>query len=183
MNINKKKLFILPFIFSVFMMLCGCTYQEVHEKAYLRNISVAGDDIKTVFMNFYNEDLSPAKTENNNFESILKNSEILSGKSIFTGHTEVIILGECNYIETLRYILEEWKVSPSCLIVYGGKNSGDIIENSDSDTLADILRTAVKQKRIPKNDIITVLSSLLKDNKAEIPLITSDGNLDKIIIS
>ncbi|MDE5946982.1 MAG: hypothetical protein K2G63_06755 [Oscillospiraceae bacterium] len=183
MNINKKKLFILPVIFSAFLMLCGCTYQEVHQKAYLRNISVSGDDIKTVFMNFYNEDLSPAKTENCDFESILKNSEILSGKSIFTGHTEVIILGDCNYTETLKYILEEWKVSPSCLIVYGGENSGNIIENSDSDTLADILRTAVKQKRIPENDIITVLSSLLKNNQAEIPVITSDGNLDKTIIS
>lgn len=80
-------------------------------------------------------------------------------------------------------MLEEWKVSPSCLIVYGGNNSGNIIENSDSGQLADSIRTAVKQNKIPKSDIITILSSLLKNNQSEIPAINSDGDFESIIIS
>jgi len=170
-------LLLIPFF------LCGCTYQEVQEKVYLRGMSVSGNDIKTVSMNFYNEDYSPSKTENKNFEGILEDAEVISGKSIFTGHTEVIVLGECDYTETLRFMLEEWKVSPSCLIVYGGEDSGNIIANSDSGKLADAVRTAVKQKKIPENDIITILSSLLKNNQAEIPAITSDGRLESKIIS
>lgn len=176
----KLKLILIPVIS---LMLCGCNHQEVQEKAYLRGMAVSGSDLKTVSMNFYNEDSSPTCTRSESFEGILENSEVLSGKSIFTGHTEIIVLGDCDYTETLRYMLEEWKVSPSCLIIYGGKNSDNIIENSDSEKLADMVRTAVKQKKIPKNDIITILSGLLKNNQSEIPVLTSDGNFKSGIIS
>lgn len=172
----------LLFIMAVPLTMSGCTYQEVYEKAYLRGMSVSGEDVKTVSMNFYNENSSPTKTKNQNFNDILKDSEVISGKSIFTGHTEVIVLGDCDYTETLRFMLEEWKVSPSCLVVYGGESSADIIENSDSGQLADVIRTAVKQNKIPQNDIITILSSLLKDNQTEIPLITPDGRLESTVI-
>lgn len=176
----NKKLILISIIPS---LLCGCTHQEVHEKAYLRGMSVSGNDLKTVSMNFYNKDSEPTKARNQSFEGILENSEVTSGKSIFTGHTELIILGECDYTETLRFMLEEWKVSPSCLIVYGGNNSENIIENADSGQLADSIRTAVKQNKIPESDIITILSSLLKNNQSEIPAITSDGNFESIVIS
>ena len=59
----------------------------------------------------------------------------------------------------------------------------NIIENSDSGQLADSIRTAVKQNKIPKSDIITILSSLLKNNQSEIPAINSDGDFESIIIS
>ena len=146
-------------------------------------MSVSGNNPKTVSMNFYNKDSKPTNVQNNSFDGILENSEVKSGKAIFTGHTELIVLGECDYTETLRFMLEEWKVSPSCLIVYGGNNSGNIIENSDSGQLADSIRTAVKQNKIPKSDIITILSSLLKNNQSEIPAINSDGDFESIIIS
>ena len=80
-------------------------------------------------------------------------------------------------------MLEEWKVSPSCLIVYGGNNSEKIIENTDSGELADMIRTAVKQNKIPESDIITILSSLLKNHSSEIPAITSEGSFESKIIS
>ena len=146
-------------------------------------MSVSGNNPKTVSMNFYNKDSKPTNVQNNSFDGILENSEVKNGKAIFTGHTELIVLGECDYTETLRFMLEEWKVSPSCLIVYGGNNSGNIIENSDSGQLADSIRTAVKQNKIPKSDIITILSSLLKNNQSEIPAINSDGDFESIIIS
>ncbi len=164
------------------MVLSGCTNHEVQKKAYLRDISISGNELKTVSMSFYNEDLKPTKTKSKNFDGILENSEVLNGKSIFTGHTELIILDECDYIETLRFMLEEWKVSPSCMIIYGGEDAGKIISASDSERLADSVRTAVKQKKIPENDIITVLSSLLQNNQSEIPVITSDGNFKSGII-
>lgn len=177
---NKSRLILISLIPA---LMCGCTHQEVQEKAYLRSMSVSGNDFKTVSMNFYNKDSEPTKAENQSFDGILENSEVISGKSIFTGHTELIVLGECDYTETLRFMLEEWKVSPSCLIVYGGNNSGNIIENTDSGQLADSIRIAVKQNKIPENDIITILSSLLKNNQSEIPAITSDGNFESVIIS
>lgn len=176
----NKKLLLISLIPS---LLCGCTHQEVHERAYLRGMSVSGNNPKTVSMNFYNKDSKPTNVQNNSFDGILENSEVKSGKAIFTGHTELIVLGECDYTETLRFMLEEWKVSPSCLIVYGGNNSGNIIENSDSGQLADSIRTAIKQNKIPKSDIITILSSLLKNNQSEIPAINSDGDFESIIIS
>ena len=42
---------------------------------------------------------------------------------------------------------------------------------------------AVKQNKIPENDIITVLSSLLKNHQSEIPEIDSEGNLRSIVIN
>ncbi|HAP79354.1 MAG TPA: hypothetical protein DCQ78_04170 [Ruminococcus sp.] len=178
---KRIKLLFIPVAVSA--LLSGCTYQEVQEKAYLRGMSVCGNNSKTVSMNFYNKDSKPSKSKGENFESILENSEIKSGKSIFTGHTEIIILGECDYTETLRFMLEEWKVSPSCLIVYGGNNSEKIIENTDSGELADMVRTAVKQNKIPESDIITILSSLLKNHSSEIPAITSEGSFESKVIS
>jgi len=176
---NFRKILILLFFPTI---LSGCTNQEVQKKAYLRDISISGNEIKTVSMSFYNEDSKPTKTQSQNFDGILENSEVLNGKTIFTGHTELIILDECDYTETLRFMLEEWKVSPSCMIIYGGEDSGKIIASSDSEYLANSVRTAVKQKKIPENDIITVLSSLLQNNQCEIPVITSDGNFASGII-
>lgn len=177
---RKTKLILISLIPAI---LCGCTHQEVQEKAYLRSMSVSGNDLKTVSMNFYNKDSEPTKAQNNSFDGILENSEVKSGKSIFTGHTELIVLGECDYTETLRFILEEWKVSPSCIVIYGGDNSENIISDTDSGKLADSIRTAVKQNKIPENDIITVLSSLLKNHQSEIPEIDSEGNLRSIVIN
>lgn len=174
-----KKLLIIPLIC---LLLCGCTSGEVQEKIYLRCLSVSGNDIKSVSMNFYNKDSVPSKAKEKSFDEILNKIEVLNGKSVFTGHTEVIVLGECNYTATLQFLMEEWKVSPSCLVVYGGNYCDKIIENADSEKLANVLRTAVKQKIIPENDIITVLGNLLQNGETEIPKFSSDGNLGKIKI-
>ena len=75
----NKKLLLISLIPS---LLCGCTHQEVHERAYLRGMSVSGNNPKTVSMNFYNKDSEPTNVQNNSFDRILENSEVKSGKSI-----------------------------------------------------------------------------------------------------
>lgn len=175
----KYKL-LIPFLM---LFLCGCTSEEVHHRSYMRGAAISGIEEKTVAVSFYDEESETVSSKGESFDKIISEIELDNGKSVFTGHTEIIVLGECDYTNTLQFILEEWKVSPSCLIMYGGADSEEIITKSDSEKLANIIRTAVKQNIVPQNDIITVLSSLLQHGTAEIPSINAYGKLDKTTIS
>ncbi len=159
------------------VMLTGCKSSDrVHDKNYVRALAVAENDGKTAVFDFYDEESEPYSAKGEDFDKLRENTELGLGKTLFTGHTELILLGDCDFTASLEFLLNEWKVSPSCLVVYSDEKEWYNIEKGDTDVLADSVRKAVKQGRSPECDIVTVLSGLLSEEGfAEIPLADSDG--------
>lgn len=153
----------------------GCSaVKQVHDKKYLRAVSISGDESKNAVFAFYTEDSKPVSAAGESIADACKSAELKCGKDIFTGHTELIILGSCDYRETLEFLLNEWKVSPSCLVTYCGEDGAKLLENNDAERLADSVRAAQEQGKAPECDIVTVLSEILSGS-AEVAELGNDG--------
>ncbi|MDE5620479.1 MAG: hypothetical protein K2I80_08180 [Ruminococcus sp.] len=172
-----KKIFFLSLIIMTAFCFCSCESNgRVHDKNYLRAVSVSGNDEKTVTFTFFTKDGKYITTSGKDIDSAKKLAELQTGRKIFTGYTEMILVDDLNSIDTLEYMLHKWKVSPSCIVVYAGEDAEAIFANSTVERLYGSVKTAVKQGKSPECDIITVLGELLNNKKsAEIAEITSDG--------
>lgn len=157
-------------IVSMALIICtGCNDAgHVHSKYYVRAIALSGTEDKSVVFDFYNEKAEPYYQRGDSFENIKKDSETELGKEIFTGHTELILLSDCDYASQLEYLLTEWKVSPSCVVVYADGGLRRITEELDAERLASSVRKAEENGDIPKCDIVTVLSGLLSGNSTAV---------------
>ena len=173
---NKKILFLSLMIMTAFCF-CSCESNgRVHDKNYLRAVSVSGSDKKTVTFTFFTKDGKYITTSGKDIDSAIELAELQTGRKIFTGYTEMILIDDFNSIDTLEYMLHKWKVSPSCIVAYAGENAEEIFKNSSVERLSGSVHTAIKQGKSPECDIITVLGELLSsEKKAEIAEITSDG--------
>lgn len=164
--------------------LTGCASTGlVHDKNYLRAVSISGEKEKNLTFTFFTDDGDPISASGKDIDSAQKSAEIKGGKPIFTGYTELVILGECSYRETLDYLLNDWKVSPSCIVAYS-ENGDELLEKADAERLFGSIKQAVEQGKIPECDIITVLGELLSGSEsAEIAEITANGTVGKYTIS
>lgn len=155
----------------------GCESNgRVHDKNYLRAVSVTGETQKTVTFTFFNKDGKYITTSGKDINEAKEIAEIYTGKKIFTGYTEMIVLDGQNSMETLEFMLHKWKVSPSCIITHSGDETGEDIFSSSIEKLSGSVRMSIKQGKIPECDIITVMSKLLDENHtAQVAEITSDG--------
>lgn len=146
--------------------LTSCGTRQVHDKYYVQTLYISGKDRMNAKMVFFNENSEPVTANGESFDEIKEKCELSSGKSIYTGHTEVIVLNDCNVREALNFMLNEWKVSPSCRVVLGSKNADNIT--------ADAIDIAIEQKKAPQCDIVTVLSDL---NRSEAHTIYFNSDL------
>lgn len=149
--------------------LTGCESNgRVHNKNYLRAVAVNENNVT---FNFFNDD-EIITIDTNNLDFAKESAEICAGKKIFTGYTEIILINKPDSIATLEFMLKNWNISPSCLIAYSDNN---IFENNIED-LTGSINMAIKQKKIPECDIITVMSNLLgREHSAEIAEISGNG--------
>ena len=164
-------------------IICSaCAAGNVHDKNYLRAIAIDGDVEKEMTLTFFVKEGDSVTAKGDDISSALKSAELKSGNQIVTGYTELVILDELNGRETLEFLLNVWKVSPSCIIVYC-EDGDKILENNSSDALIGSVERAIVQEKIPKSDIITVLGKLLNDERrAEIASISVDGVIGTHII-
>ncbi len=161
-----KKFISLALAFTM-TFCCGCSGNgNVHDKNYVRALAVAGENGKAAVFSFYDEKTEPFASIGENLDDIRSETELNTGKALFTGHTMLIILGDCDYLDTLETLLTEWKVSPSCKVIYAGPYAAHALKNLDAEVLSDAVEKAVEQGKAPKCDIITVLSGLLSDNRS-----------------
>lgn len=165
---------ILPLLAA--MTLTGCSSKpRLNDTSYLRAVTIDGKDEKTLSFAFFTDDDSVAASKGSDLESAKRSAEISGGKVIFTGYTELVILGDCDLRETLGFLLNQWKVPPSCLIVRG---NGKFSEKSDPERLLGSVNRAVEQGIAPRCDIVTVLEKLLDSGEnAEIPLLSESGTI------
>lgn len=166
------KIFLL--LSLVLVTLTGCSSQgNVSTKAYLRAAALDGNKLTLAF---YSEEQEAITVTADNPAEAKKTAELSIGKEIFTGHTELIMLRNCNNLETLDFMLHEWKLSPSCMIAQPEYNGRMILAQAEPENLTGSIKIAQKQELASKCDIITVLSGLLGENEsAEVAELSEKG--------
>ncbi|MBR3760631.1 MAG: hypothetical protein IKK47_06560 [Ruminococcus sp.] len=169
-----KKLLLI--ICAGMISLTGCEASGlVHDKNYLRAVSITEGTEAELTLVFFTENDEEVTVSGKDISTAIKNAEILTGKKIFTGYTELAILGDCNYEDTLELLLNDWKVSPSCIVTHSNDGEGVLSERS-VETIIGAVKNAQKQKKTPDCDIITVLGDLLDEkSSAEIAELNESG--------
>lgn len=165
-----KRLFL---IFPIAIMLTGCgSNGNVNDKAYLRAAAIDGG---RVTFSFYSEEDKVVSVNAEAPENAKSSAELAMGKEIFTGHTELIILKDCDALETLDNMLHDWKVSPSCRVAESETSGEEILKLRNAEELANVIDTAQEKGLAPKCDIVTVLGELINLDKAELPKFSENG--------
>lgn len=159
-------------ILSMFL-LTGCsTGADVNERAYVRAVAV---DSGKVTFSFYLDD-KVVSVGADSLESAVSAAELTVGKELFTGHTELVILSDCDKKGVIEYMLRQCKVSPSCRIAEA-ESGGEVLENRKAEEIADILAKAEEKGVTEKCGIVTVLGQFLGTGTAELPFLNGEGGL------
>ena len=100
------------------LTLTGCSSKaRLNDTSYLRAAAIDGINEKKLSFAFFTDNDSVASSKGTDIDSAKKAAELSGGKVIFTGYTELVILGDCDYRKILESLLNDWKVPPSCLVV------------------------------------------------------------------
>lgn len=177
-----KRLFLIFALLSAALMMTGCASTgRVHDKSYLRAVAFSGENGETLTLSFFSED-EAMTVSGADMEEARKNAELEKGEPVFTGYTELVIVDGSPCRDVLEHLLSDWKVSPSCMIVYSD-NGAELLEEYDPEKLLGMVRQAVKQGKAPECDLITVLGILCGDGRpAEIAELRSGGAEGKYYI-
>lgn len=165
------------------MTLTGCgSKARLNDTSYLRAAAIDGINEKKLSFAFFTDNDSVIASNGKDIASAKKNAELSGGKVIFTGYTELVILGDCDYRKTLEFLLNDWKVPPSCLVVRNDSDS-ESFEDIDLKRLIGSIKRATEQGIAPHCDIVTVLEKLLDDSEnAEIPRISELRDAEAAIL-
>jgi len=165
-------------------MLTGCASSGlVHDKNYLRAVSVSGRERLEMTLAFFSDDEENVNVSGKDLDSALKNAEMKTGKPIFTGYTELVILGDCEYRNVLEEMLNSWKVSPSCTVAYS-ESGGAVLRKNGAELLSGQIKRAEKQDIVRDSNIVKVLEELLGEQQsAEVPEAGMNGISSGIMIS
>ena len=121
----------------------------------------------------------PAET----LDGALRSAEFILGRRIFTGYTELIVLGELPAEEILGEMLTGWRVSPECMVVGSTGSAGEVLTEATGRLLEGSAKLAAERGEAPESRMISVLSQLLSENDtAELPLVGTNGVCGKIKI-
>ena len=160
---------IIPAALLAAAALTGCREGTVHDKAYLRAAAVDGD---RVTMSFFS-DIGPVEVSAASPSEAVSAAELCLGREVFTGFTELIILGDCPPAETLSELFTKWELPSSCITAAG---RGSLLLDTSPELLSGSVRQAQAQGELPDCDIVTVLSGLLgKKKTAQAPELGSGG--------
>lgn len=156
------------------MTLTGCAADvDVSEKSYLRAAAVDGDKITLSFFAEEDEVLTVTAASPDEAKSA---AELATGKQIFTGYTELIVLGDCDSRETLSFMLREWKVSPSCIVACPKGSGEKLLAERTAEELEGAVKAAQKQELAGECDVITALGGLLNGKgTANVPMLSEKG--------
>ncbi|MCR4638429.1 hypothetical protein [Ruminococcus sp.] len=160
------------------MLSAGCASGRIHERSYLRAAAISRSGQLT--FSFFNDDDTIIGV-GDDIDSAKSSAELIGGKPVFTGYTELVIVDGEDSLELLDHMLESWRLSPSCTVVYSGSGE-ELLRDYDAEQLIGITEQAVKQGIAPECDIITVLGGLCRSGQAEVTEIRADGSAGSRII-
>lgn len=149
-----RKILILFSFLSVITLTACSSHGNVSRRAYVRTAAIDGNTLTLAF--FSGEE--PVSVSADDLEKAKSKAEIEVGKEIFVGHTELILLSDCDSREILEYIFRQWKPSPSCMVLNVSENGGEAVKNRDPEELSGAVKIAVEQGKLPECDIINVLA-------------------------
>ena len=167
------------FCAAALLTLCGCSSGRVNDKYYLRAMQVYTDDDTSLDMEFFAEDISVRRASGDGLSVAKKQAELMCGKEISTGYTELLIIGGSGCCDVLTDMLNDWRVSPSCLVICC--TDGSLLTESSAEQLTGAVREAVRQGIVPECGLKTVLGDLLHGS-AEVPELLPDGTLTTVKI-
>lgn len=178
----KKLFFITAALLAAFMTTGCASTGRVHDKSYLRAAAVSGEMGGTLTLSFFSGD-GALTVSGEDMEGARRAAELKMGTPVFTGYTELVIVDGSPCMDVLEHLLSDWKVSPSCMIVYS-QNGAELLEECAPEQLLGMVKQAIKQDKAPECDIITILGVLCGDGRpAEIAELSSGGVEGKYIIS
>lgn len=157
----KLRSFIILAALPIFLTGCAST-GRVHDKNYLRAVAIEGSEEKKLTFTFFTED-SAIECSGKDIPSAQREAEIAGGKEIFTGYTELVVLNDCDYEAALSFLLHDWKVPPSCLVVLG---DGELLGEIPAETLTGAVQRAQEQGIVQDCGIVKVLGALLNGETA-----------------
>ena len=161
-------------------LLTGCASDgNVSDKSYLRAAVIGAD---SVTMSFFSEEDEPVTVSADSPEEARSAAELSGGKKIFTGYTELVILDGSDSADTLELMLNEWKVSPSCIVACPKGSGAELLSARKAEELEGAVRVAQEQELIGRCDIVNVLGGLLGSGSAEVPELSRDGYVGKSTI-
>lgn len=162
------------------LLLTGCASGgKVSDRSYLRAAAVDGNKIT---LSFFSDESEVLTVEAASPEEAKTAAELASGKTIFTGYTELIVLNGDDSADTLEYMLNEWKVSPSCITAAAEDSGGEILHERTAEELEGAVRIAQEQGLAGSCDIITVLTGLLNGGGAVVPELSPEGFIGTVIL-
>lgn len=162
------------------LLTTGCASGKIHERSYLRAVNVNGANNDSVTMAFFDEKEAVSAC-GEDIDSARYKAELKNGRSVFTGYTELLIVDGRNCCRLLEHMLNNWKVSPSCMIVYSSDGE-KLLSDQSAEKLKGIAEQAVKKGIAPECDIITVLGKLCTKQCAEVAELRADGTVGCRII-
>ena len=163
---------------TALILSAGCASGRIHERSYLRAAAISRSGQLT--FSFFDED-EPIVGSGSDIDSAKSSAELIGGKPVFTGYTELVIVDGEDSLPLLEHMLEHWKPSPSCTVVYSGSGE-ELLRENDAEHLIGITEQAVKQGIAPECDIITVLGELCHNGQAEVAELHADGSAGSRVI-
>lgn len=175
----NTRLFLAAAVSSV-VFLAGCASGKIHEKSYLMAAAVTEKDETMVTMCLFSEDLA-VTASGADVDEAVREAELKNGKPVFTGYTELIIVDGRDSLRLLGHMLNNWKVSPSCMVVKCS-DGRTLLEENDPRQLIGRAEQAVSQGEAPQCDIVNVLGDLCRNSAAETAELRTDGSVGRCII-
>lgn len=157
------------------LLLCGCSHKtEVRDKGFVRSIGCDGNENKTVSVRLYGE----KDVLSGNGETIftaIENAETSQGKTLFTGHLELLALSPGNIREMLTVMMQNNRISPSCSLLMIPENASGAIESYEETELTDLIESGGRKGKIKNKNISGVLNDLLEDDAmAAVPALSNN---------
>ncbi len=170
---RKKSLITFCLLFA--SALTGCTTEttEVRERMYIQCMVFEENSEKTVLTLYPFEGAGePLSGSGKTIYEAVEDAAVRGGKDVFLGHTELLCFKSPGFTEKLQSCLTEYRLSPSCKILY--LHETDLPPDTDTTLLTDSLTLEMEKSRIPKTDLFTVLSNE-EESVMLIPALTKKG--------
>lgn len=166
---------------GIMLLLClsGCESESVSQRLYLQSIRIRGNAPVSLTMQAFDSE-KQFSASGETIPEAIRNGEITQGKRIFTGHTELLLIGEGFSKEGAEHLLLEQGLSPGCSVMYGNTFAPEAALQS--------LRMSERQGMQTKTELSTALqewmgaggTALLPETGGGMVLVHSSGRIWKI---
>ena len=168
---------------AAMLTLCGCSHKtEVRDKGFVRTIGCDDGMLQSVAVRLYG-DTNVLTGVGQTIFSAVENAETAQGKTLFTGHLELLVLSEGDIREKLSVLIKNNRISPSCSVIVTPDSATKAVTDYKEEELSGLLDSYDRKGRISRKNISDVLNDLLEDDNLAASPVLSEDRLTMGIIS